>query len=325
MDTDDASSLLEGSVASTADPTDLERAALREFCTCEKVLKLLAKRVQEKTKPLLLEASDARNALIQELRGGGASAAWKWQGSYFRVVQRATTRAITDALVKEVVGNLTEDQIQLNLVNTKGKPVERRPAIEKTVVSAIRSARTSHHDGLLVSEEPLKTIKAAPIPPSAQPHAIKLLTCREDIAQKRKSGKEARAETETRRSFASAAAIEYLKRINADKPINVTVDYADAEENDKFRVKVFKRANKVRVSAKEFAAIVAECMESVDLDSSTWRLELSDSIILGMSKIQRPEPALSLRATLKRKRDDEDAEDDDDDDEEEDDDNEEDE
>ena len=314
---DDAPSLVDSvaSVASVNDPTDLERAALREFCTCEKVLAQLRKRVQEKTKPLLMEASELRNALIEELRGVPCAV---MSGSYFRVVSRATTRAITHTLVAEVVENLHEDQIQLNATTAKGKPVERKLAIEKTVISAIRSARTSHHDGLLVTDEPLKTIKAVPVPPSAQQQARKFLECREDIALKRRNGKEARAETETRKSFASSTAIEYLTRINAEKPINVTVDYAETEENDKFRVKILKSTKKVaQVSAKEFADIVNDCVQRSDLDSGEWRKELAASIIAEMSNLKRPEPTPSLRATLKRKRDEEGEEEDEDDEEEE--------
>jgi hypothetical protein len=295
-----------GSVASVNDPTDLERAALREFCTCEKVLMQLKKRVQEKTKPLLMEASEMRNSLIQELREVPCAV---MNGSYFRVVSRATTRAITPALVTEVVEHLHEDQIQLNAIS-KGKPIERKLCIEKTVLSAIRSARTSHHDGLLVSAEPLKTVKAVPIPQSARQHAAKLLECREDIALKRRNGKEARAETETRKSFASSTALEYLKRINAEKPINVTVDYAESEENDKFRVKILKSTKKVtQVSAKAFADIVADCVQRADLESAEWRKELAASIVSDMSNLKREaEPTLSLRATLKRKREEEEEE-----------------
>ena len=311
MEDDDAPSVSNvGSVASVNDPTDIERAALREFCTCEKVLMQLKKRVQEKTKPLLMEASEMRNSLIQELRGVPCAV---MNGSYFRVVSRATTRAITPALVTEVVENLHEDQIQLNATTSKGKPVERKLSIEKTVVSAIRSARTSHHDGLLVSAEPLKTVKAVPIPQSAQQYAVKLLECREDIALKRRNGKEARAETETRKSFASSTAIEYLKRINAEKPINVTVDYAETEENDKFRVKILKSTKKVtQVSAKDFADIVADCVQRADLESAEWRKELAASIVSDMSNLKREaEPTLSLRATLKRKREEEEEEEED--------------
>ena len=316
MDKDDTPSLVDstaGSVMSVNDPTDVERAALREFCTCEKVLSQLRKRVQEKTKPLLMEASELRGALILELRGVPCAV---MNGSYFRVVSRATTRAITHALVTEVVENLNEDQIQINATTPKGKPVERKLAIEKTVISAIRSARTSHHDGLRVSAEPLKTVKAVPVPQSAHQQALKFLECREDIALKRKNGKEARAETETRKSFASSAAIEYLKRINADKPINVTVDYAETEDNDKFRVKILNSTKKVtQVTAKEFADIVADCMERVNLESDEWRKELAASIIEDMSKLKRPEPAVRLRATLKRKREEDDEEEEEEDDE----------
>jgi hypothetical protein len=307
-------------------PTSAERAALREFCTCEKVLNNLQSGLRAKTAPLFTEAATIRSTIMEAFQENNTKC-MQYNGVYYRLIQRGTTKAITPAMVHAVVLGLCEDQI---VVQGGGKPIiavggggaaasaSRQKAVEKAILAGVRQARTTVHPSLSITkpEEPPKSmVESPPLPKALRPAALKLLQTRDEIAAHRKAAREAREETMQIMSQAAIRAAPFVRRVQSvtkGKPINITVDYDDGTESDKFSLNLKKRHKKRGLPAKEFAAIVATCIKEADVlegDDGAWKESVAARIVAAIQAAVSNDPAADeeepepkLRAILKRKR-----------------------
>ena len=194
----------------------------------------------------------------------------------------------------------------------------RKKAVEKAILAGVRATRTTMHASLSMTspEEPSKAlVEAPPLPKPLRTIAVKLLQTRAEISEHRKAVRDARLETQKSMDAAAAIAIEFVRRIQLakknDTPVNITVDYEDGQESDKFRLNIKQRQKKRGLPAKEFAEIVAKCIQQVDsLEGEDWKADVAsriaaaveDAILRPAADEDRQEPRAVLRAVLKRKR-----------------------
>ena len=319
------------------DPTEAERAGLREICRCELTIKQLTERCAYQVKPLLENTKRARETISGAAFDTDQKCVRVHDTLFARIKQAATQRRISPEVIAAAVDALPDEE-PLPPPKTHKKPrlvviadvvgiqEDSKTALCAALVEGVRRCRTSYHDALQLLVKLPKTVDATQVQdaPAAVVEAYHYLTRETEVVKRIRAtvADEKKAHTAALRAAHAVVVPFMLRRRKAAEDalrkdeklcINFHPDLEDADV-EPFELVLIEPVIKRRLGAKEFAAVAHKIIVENGIcrqATRDWRQALTHALVAavqgaelqgGAATAAAPNGGLVLQARRQRGR-----------------------
>ena len=308
------------------DPTEVERAGLREICRCELTLKQLKERCTNQVKPMLENAKRARETISAAAFDSDQKCVRLHDTLFARIKQAATQRRISPEVIAAAVDALPDEEPVPPAAKIQKKPrlaaaaaaassssaadagakkqQDSKTALCAALVEGVRRCRTSYHDALQLLNKLPKTVDATHVPdaPAGVVDAYNCLTRETETVKSIRAtvANEKKAHTAALHEAHAVVVPFMLRRRKAAEDafrkdeklcINFHPEQEDADV-EPFELVLVQPLIKRRLGAKEFAAVAQKVIAENAIfrrDTKDWKQALTLALVAAVQNAERRE------------------------------------